>query len=65
MSELDEFWGRPGESRGFTRTLCGRRGDLAWRYMLLAPVEFEQSLVISPNPGDQLGGRLALFYLKR
>ncbi len=65
MSELDAFWGRPGESRNFTRALSGRRADLGWRYMLLAPVDFEQSLVVSPDSGDQLGGRLALFYLKR
>jgi hypothetical protein len=64
MAELDPFWGKPGEGKNFYRALSGRRGNLAWRYMLLEPVNFEQSLVLSPNPGDKLGDRLALFYLK-
>ena len=64
MAELDPFWGKPGEGKNFYRALSGRRGDLAWRYMLLEPVNFEQSLVLSPNPGDRLGDRLALFYVK-
>jgi hypothetical protein len=64
MADLDPFWGRPGESRNFYRALSGRRGELAWRYMLLEPVNFEQSLVLKPNLGDKLGDRLALFYLK-
>jgi hypothetical protein len=65
MADLDPFWGRPGESEDFYRALSGRSGRLAWRYMLLAPLEFEQSLVLKPNAGDKLGGRLALFYLQR
>jgi hypothetical protein len=64
MADLDGFWGRPGEGRNFYRALSGRRGNLAWRYMLLEPVDFEQSLVVTPNAGDKLGARLALFYLK-
>jgi hypothetical protein len=64
MSDLDPFWGRPGESEDFYRALSGRSGPLAWRYMLLEPVSFEQSLTLKPNPGDKLGNRLALFYLK-
>jgi hypothetical protein len=65
MRDLDPFWGRPGESADFYRALSGRSGRLAWRYLLLEPVGFEQSLVLKPNAGDKLGGRLALFYLKR
>jgi hypothetical protein len=64
MADLDAFWGRPGESENFYRALSGRSGGLAWRYMLMEPVSFEQSLVMKPNAGDKLGGRLALFYLK-
>ena len=64
MAELDPFWGKPGEATKFYRALSGRRGNSGWRYMLLEPVNFEQSLVLSPNPGDKLGDRLALFYVK-
>lgn len=62
--DLDAFWGRPGEGHNFYRALSGRQGDLAWNYMLLSPVEFQQSLVLQANPDDKLGDRLALFYLK-
>jgi 3-keto-disaccharide hydrolase len=65
MADLDPFWGRPGESENFYCALSGRSSGLAWRYLLAAPVSFEQSLVLKPNPGAKLGGRLALFYLKR
>jgi hypothetical protein len=65
MADLDPFWGRPGESENFHTALAGRNGSLAWRYMMMEPVGFEQSLVLKPNPGDQLGHRLALFYLKK
>ncbi len=58
------FGAGPAKRSNFYRALSGRRGDLAWRYMLLEPVDFEQSLVVKPNTGDKLGDRLALFYLK-
>jgi hypothetical protein len=64
MADLDSFWGRPGESESYYSALSGRSGPLAWRYMLAEPVNFAQSLVLKPNPGDKLGGRLALFYVK-
>lgn len=65
MDDLDPLWGHAGEGgRTFFRALSGRRQGLAWRYLLLEPVGFEQSLVIKPNDGDKLGDRLALFYLK-
>ena len=64
MADLDPFWGQPGESHTFFRALSGHRHEISWRYMLLEPVNFETSLVLQPNPGDQLGDRLALFYLK-
>ena len=53
--------GRSGEVR---TCLSGRHGNLAWRYLWLAPVEFQRSLVLTANT-DNLGGRLALFYLKK
>jgi hypothetical protein len=64
MSDLDPFWGRPGEPQNFFRALSGRAGNLAWRYLLLEPVSFNESLLLKPNPADKLGARLALFYLK-
>lgn len=57
---FDLMLGRSGE---FRTCLSGRHGNLAWRYLWLAPVEFRQSLLLTANT-DQLGGRLALFYLK-
>jgi len=65
MRELDAFFGRPGEGENFFTALAGRQGELSWRYLLLAPVTFEQSLVVKANDGDKVGGRLALFYLKK
>jgi hypothetical protein len=65
MRELDAFFGRPGEGENFITALAGRQGELSWRYLLLAPVTFEQSLVVKANDGDKVGGRLALFYLKK
>lgn len=65
MDDLDPLWGHAGEGgRTFFRALSGRRQGLAWSYLLLAPVDFHQSLVIKPHDGDKLGDRLALFYLK-
>ena len=64
MDDLDPLWGRPGEGENFFTALAGHRGTMAWRYLLLEPVSFEQSLVVNANDGDKLGGRLALFYLK-
>ncbi len=60
-SHGEMFLGRGGE---FRASLSGRHGDLAWRYLWLAPVEFKKSLVLKAN-GKNLGGRLALFYVKK
>jgi len=65
MDDLEPMWGHAGEGgRTFFRALSGRRQGLAWRYLLLEPVSFQQSIVVKPNDGDQLGDRLALFYLQ-
>jgi hypothetical protein len=63
MADLDAFWGKPGEGQNFYRALSGRRGTLAWRYLVLEPVSFESSLELVPTSGSQLGNRLALFYV--
>ena len=65
MTDLDPLLCRPGESSNYYRALSGSQRGLAWRYMLLAPVNFDHSLVLEPNTGDALGDRLALFYLKK
>lgn len=58
---LDPLLGGQGE---FRKHLTGRQGSLAWRYFLLAPVEFKKSLVLSADR-NQVGQRLALFYLTK
>ncbi|MCX7427125.1 MAG: hypothetical protein NTW96_16055 [Planctomycetia bacterium] len=58
---LDGFLGQSG--RVFRRCLSGNRQGLAWRYLLLAPVDFHQSLVLRSTT-RKLPDRLALFYLK-
>jgi hypothetical protein len=58
---LDAFLGLSGE---FRRQLSGRQGPLCWRYLLLAPVDFQKSIVLK-HAGNQVGERLALFYMKR
>ncbi|MDY0165566.1 MAG: DUF1080 domain-containing protein [Thermoguttaceae bacterium] len=57
---LDLLLGQPGE---FQASLSGRAEGLAWRYFWLAPVEFQKSLALNAST-EQLGGRLALFYVK-
>jgi len=59
--DLDPLIGAAGESR---TALSGRVGPLAWRYLMLAPVEFRESLVLKATT-ESLGGRLALFYLNK
>ena len=56
-AELDAFFGRPGEGENFFTALAGRQGELSWRYLLLAPVTFEQSLVVKANDGDKVEQR--------
>ncbi len=65
MPNLDPFFGRPGEPPEYFTALAGCQGNLAWRYMLLAPVSFERSLTVKPGEGQPIGDRLALFYLKK
>jgi hypothetical protein len=59
---LSAWLGLP-ESKGDTRlVLSGRSGGLWWRYFLLAPINFRESLAIEAAPGQPLGDRLVLFY---
>jgi hypothetical protein len=50
-----------GPMRDFRSTMSGRRGPLAWRYLMLDPVDFRQSLVLTAT-GETLGDRLVLYY---
>ena len=59
-TSFSEFLGM--DSVGFRRCLSGRQNGLAWRYMLLAPVDFHESIQLDATAGG-VGGRLALFYL--
>ena len=59
---LSRLLGNPAEGDVWL-ALNGRAGRLAWRYFLLAPIEFRQSLVLDVPAGSPIGGRLALFYL--
>jgi hypothetical protein len=55
---LDTFLGRSGD---FRSCLSGRHGPLAWRYLLVDPVDFQQSLDLTAAE-TRLGNRLAIFY---
>jgi hypothetical protein len=45
-------------------SLTGRQGGLQWRFFLLAPPEFHESIELRATEGPRLGNRLALFYMK-
>ncbi len=63
MDDLDPLWGRPGEGENYYTALGGQRDGLGWRFLVLDPVSFGQSLKLNAK-SEQLGGRLALFYVK-
>jgi len=46
------------------RALSGRYGGLEWVYLLLTPVDFQESLVLKAPAGTKRGGRLALLYME-
>jgi hypothetical protein len=50
-----------GPVRDFRSAMSGRHGPLAWRYLMLDPVDFRQSLVVTAA-GEKLGDRLVLYY---
>lgn len=43
--------------------MSGRQGSFAWRYLLLAPIDFEREIVATVPECTSPGNRLALFYL--
>jgi hypothetical protein len=63
-ADLDALLGRPGNSEEFRGPLSGRQAGLAWRYLLLSPVDFDREIVATAPEGDRPGSRLALFYVK-
>jgi len=58
---LDLFLGAAGDFRAAS---SGRRGGFSWRYLMLAPVDFQKSLLLKAA-GKKLGDRLAWFYVKK
>ncbi|HXT59377.1 MAG TPA: DUF1080 domain-containing protein [Pirellulales bacterium] len=56
------FLGAADDASDIRRSLSGRRNGLAWRYLLLEPVDFQQSLVL--RGAEPAGDRLALFYIE-
>lgn len=61
-SSFDALLGLAADKTDDRRFCCGRLDGLAWRYLLLAPIEFERSLVLK---GAARGGRLALSYVEK
>jgi hypothetical protein len=51
-----------GRNSDFRSCLSGRRGALVWRYLLLEPVDFDESFRLVGS-GPKLGNRLAIFYV--
>ena len=58
----NSFLGIGDKASDERHSLSGRRNGLVWRYLLLAPVDFQQTLVLRGN--EPAGDRLALFYLE-
>ncbi len=61
VASLDGFIGASGD---FRSALSGRAGELAWRWMLLAPVDFRKTLRLEADT-ERLGDRFALFYVEK
>ena len=61
-ANLDSLLGRGGDD--FRACLSGRHGGLCWRYLMLAPVDFQKSMVLKANR-NAIGARLGLFYMKK
>jgi hypothetical protein len=59
---LDAIFGITGDEKEFFRLESGRAHGLAWRYWQLAPITFEQSIVVTP--ADLVGDCLSLVYVK-
>jgi len=62
---LEGLLGCPGQAEDFLGALSGRKGTLAWQYLLLAPIDFDREIVANVAEGTKLGGRLTLFYMSK
>ncbi|HEX5447106.1 MAG TPA: DUF2961 domain-containing protein, partial [Pirellulales bacterium] len=62
--DLRSFLGIEPQSTEERHSLCGRYGGFQWRFLLNAPVDFERSLELRATPGQPLGDRFGLFYLR-
>lgn len=62
LPSMDFFFGLTGKDEE-RHAFSGRMGGICWRYLLLAPVDFEKSLTLETDEEVQLGDRLALFYM--
>jgi hypothetical protein len=61
---LGDIFNIPGGAKEFFGGLNGRSGNLAWRHLLLEPVDFSRSLQFKMGEGEGLPDRLGLFYAK-
>ena len=61
---LDGLFGYPKQTENFLGASSGRKGTLAWRYLLLAPIDFDREIVANVSEGTNVGDRLALFYVR-
>jgi hypothetical protein len=61
---LNAWLGGPENNGPFRGPLSGRQNGLAWRYLLLAPIDFEREIVATVSENTVFGGWLALFYVK-
>ncbi|MEZ6072518.1 MAG: family 16 glycoside hydrolase [Pirellulales bacterium] len=60
MAGFFRLYGVEGDAR---HVLSGRANGLAWRFLLLEPIDFSQSLTLVAPAGQAVGDRVALFYL--
>ncbi len=60
---VDDLLGSPGQTEDYRGPLSGRQGTFAWRYLLLAPIDFEREIAATVPECTSPGARLALFYL--
>jgi len=61
---LSDVLGCPEQGEDFLGALNGRKDSLAWRYLLLAPVDFDREIIANVPEGTPVGSRLALFYVR-
>lgn len=60
---LSDLLGCPNPEEDLLGASNGRKDSLGWRYFVLAPIDFEREIVASVPEGNNVGGRLALFYM--